>query len=1045
MHIDTTVNVGKYDFLRILYEKNPKPLACLSNTGRVLYATQSFYDFFGTVSPENYMKIWEQDFDSSQNNAKNFLEKIISQCKNALETGLSQFTWQHQMPSAKKVSASYSITTIFYEDEHIFVMQMSFDKKTQIVIEGKISSDISATDILFRSATPICIWGADKKMLDCNDSFLQFLSIENKDLCLKTAERCFPPYQADGEFSLDTFVENLRKALAIGYASGEWFWRDMCGIDIPVRLSLLRIKYNEKDAVVIFSYDLRTKQQQLESNEDAMRAMHEGMPYGVNIVNKDSKIIDCNNTAYKIFGFTNKHEYMELFPTLSPEYQPDGKLSREKTLESLKTAFDEGYAHFEWMHKDCNGDPLPVEVTAVRTKIHGEVMVLGYTRDLRDFKAMQEKASFIEERNAIISDNVPLCIMFWTKEGEMFDCNKAVLSTFKYKTKEDYIKNLYATSPEFQPDGRNSKEAVAVNHLEVLEKGYIRFEWLHQDSEGELIPMEVVLVRSMLDGKLVVVSYVKDLRDLKATQELVKEAELRNTLMLDSLPMAVHFWDENFKLIYTNLEGANIFGFETQEAYLNGFEKTLPEFQPNGVATKDMMAQIIDDAFAKGTTRAEVVTKHSITGEDIPLEILSVRTSYRGKHGLISYLKDMRQQYAMMREIASNEQALRESKEIAERSTKAKGEFLANMSHEIRTPMNGILGLLHLLEKTTLSEMQKNYVDKSLLSANNLMRIINDILDFSKIEAGKLEMETRPFTLSELCQDVTDLYLPLSTQKGLNLSIQVQEDCASTIILGDALRLKQVLFNLVSNAIKFTRSGTVSLEVEGEIRDNIELLCRFAVRDTGIGLKPEQVDRLFSAFSQADSSVTREYGGTGLGLVISRSIITMMRGNIWVESELGKGSTFFCTAIFKLDQRKKARALTVDSESIADLQSTASYHILLVEDNEINQLVAAEILQSAGYTLDIANNGKEAINMLVLGRYDAVLMDIQMPVMDGHTATKFIRTQKEFDKIPIIAMSAHAMKGDKDISLSCGMNEHITKPINPEELYKTLQTWIVKK
>ncbi len=556
--------------------------------------------------------------------------------------------------------------------------------------------------------------------------------------------------------------------------------------------------------------------------------------------------------------------------------------------------------------------------------------------------------------------------------------------------------------------------------------------------------MEVTLVRSVLDGELVVVSYAKDLRELKATQELVKEAELRNTLMLDSLPLAVHFWDENFQLIYTNLEGANIFGFDSQQAYLDGFENTMLEFQPNGVRSKDILFQAIDEAFSRGSVRLEIVGRHVITGEEIPFEILVVRTSYRGKVGLISYIKDLRSHYSMLREIQANEHVLREAKEMAEKSTQAKGEFLANMSHEIRTPMNGILGLLRLLNKTSLDEMQRNYVEKSLFSANNLMRIINDILDFSKIEAGKLEMEIRPFTLAELCQEVSDLYTPLSSQKGLNFSVSAAEEFSKTIILGDALRLKQVLFNLVSNAIKFTRSGSVSLDVESTPRDNCELLCTFAVRDTGIGLTPEQINRLFSAFSQADSSITREYGGTGLGLVISRSIITMMRGNIWVESELGKGSTFFCTAIFKQDQRKVSRDNPQELAMHMVQEANKVYHILLVEDNDINQLVAIEILQEAGYMVDTADNGKKALEMLEKKSYDAVLMDIQMPIMDGYTATRLIRQQKKFDHLPIIAMSAHAMKGDKDISLANGMNEHITKPISPDVLYNALQLWIQK-
>ncbi len=1033
------------DFLCILYEKNPKPLACLSEQGKVLYATQSFYDYFGITSEDDYKKIWEEDFDTSQKEAKNFLEKINIHCAEALKKGLSQFSWQHQHSVSNKAFTQYLMTIISWHGENIFVIQLTCEADTQVVIEGKLSSDVSATDILFKSNTPISIWNADKKMVDCNDSFLKMLSIEKKERCLKSPEKCFPPYQASGEISLDVFASELEKAFASGYLSCRWVWQDLDGVDIPSRLSLLRIKYNEKDAVIILSYDLRISIQNQQKNNEIMLSMLENMPFGATLVSKEFQLIDCNSAASKMFGFDDKKDYLDSFHTLMPKFQPDGKLSRQKIPELFHLALEEGTATFEWMHIDRYGQPFPTEITVVRTKFRGETMLLGYTRDLRARKAKQEKATFVQERNAIVTENIPLCIMFWSKDMEIIDCNKAVLNTFKCKTKQDFINNLPILSPEFQPDGRNSMETLRNYQNTVLEKGQLRFEWLHQDMEGGLIPMEITLVRSMLDDDLVIVAYANDLRELKATQELVKEAELRNTLMLDSLPMAVHFWDENFKLIYTNLEGANIFGFESQEAYLEGFEKTLPAVQPNGVATKDILFQLIDDAFSKGIVRTEIIGKNAFTDEEIPFDMLVMRTSYRGKVGLITYLKDLRQHYAMLSEINANEQALRTAKELAEKSTKAKGEFLANMSHEIRTPMNGILGLLRLLEKTSLDETQSGYVEKSLFSANNLMRIINDILDFSKIEAGKLEMEMRPFTLESLSQEVKDLYAPLCSQKGLNLYIGIDEKTASTILLGDALRLKQVLFNLVSNAIKFTRSGTVSLEIESTTRDESELLCKFAVRDTGIGLSPEQINRLFSAFSQADSSVTRKYGGTGLGLVISRSIITMMRGNIWVESELGKGTTFFCTAIFKIDQRKCIRDEIDQNTQIIEQRQTDSYNILLAEDNDINQIVAQEILHEAGYKVDIANDGKEAVDMLEEKNYDLVLMDIQMPIMDGYAATKRIRAQQKFKDLPIIAMSAHAMKGDKDISLMHGMDEHITKPIDPNELYNTLKIWLSKK
>ncbi len=525
--------------------------------------------------------------------------------------------------------------------------------------------------------------------------------------------------------------------------------------------------------------------------------------------------------------------------------------------------------------------------------------------------------------------------------------------------------------------------------------------------------------------------------------EYVKEAGIRNTVMLDSLPLNVNFWDENYELIYTSWEGVKVFGFEGKEDYIENFHKIAPEFQPDGRNSKDFMYSLLKEGFDKGIHKTEILCQHSITQEPIPLDVLAVRTSYQGKHGVIVYATDLREQKAMAQAIISNEQELRTAKELAEQSAKAKGEFLANMSHEIRTPMNGILGLLHLLQQTPLAEIQEDYVKKSVFSANNLMRIINDILDFSKIEAGKLHIEERPFTLEAICQDIVDLYVPVSAEKGLELRVNAGAQ-AQTCLLGDALRLKQVLFNLVSNAIKFTHSGSVSLEITSTLLSDNELQCQFSVHDTGIGLTSEQIGRLFTAFSQADTSVTRKYGGTGLGLVISRSIINMMHGDIWVESELGKGSIFHCTAIFTLDLENRSANCVAENSLGTCYEKLEFGHLLLVEDNEINQIVAQEILKNMGYTMDTANNGLEALELLEKNNYVAVLMDIQMPIMDGYTATQRIREQDKFADLPIIAMSAHAMKGDKEMSLSCGMNAHITKPIDTDLLYKTLHHWILQ-
>ncbi len=1045
MHSYTTVCHGeKYKFLRQFYSMNPLPLCCVSASGQVLYCTDSFLQFFEVPHIDVCQDFFSTLVSFKEGMEHNFLKTLQKNCEQSLQKGVSRFSWTHEISSQHESLVHYTVTFITHEQENIFVLHMNDVKEVCEACIEKTQHLTSVTDIVYKSPTPICIWNLDKKIIDCNEAFLQYVGVASMEEYHQDATMFFPAQQENGEQSSTVFARSFARVLSRGNYELEWFWQHKNGASLPTNSTFLRVTHNGSTAVAQFNYDLRNLKEseaRVKKAEESSKIMLDYLPLGANIVSKEFQILDCNKRAHELFGFMNKQDYIRSFPFLSPEYQPDGTPTRELVQKTLEEIFLTGFARFEWMHLDRYGNPLPVEVTCVSSQYQGKDVIIGYTKDLRDVKALEQKISLAEERNAIILEKLPYCIMFWGGDGEIIDCNNEAVRLFKAASKQDLMSNLTNLSPEYQPDGRHSLTAIADNHQETLETGYMSFEWLQRTFDGELVPVEVILVREKLGNEDIVVSYTKDLRDLKATQELVKEAELRNTLMLDSVPLCVHFWDRDANLMYSNMEGATLFGFSSKQEYSDNYHRTLPEFQDDGKVSKEVILELIEEGFTEGSAKREIVRINPFTQEKIPLCTLVVRTSYKGKLGLISYSRDLRSQYAMLQEIHAHEQDLLVAKEIAEKSTQAKSEFLANMSHEIRTPMNGILGLLHLLEKTSLDATQVSYVEKSLFSANNLMRIINDILDFSKIEAGKLHMESVHFSVHDLCAEVYDLYSPLSNAKGLHLHITAGE-LDQTILLGDALRLKQVLFNLVSNAIKFTLSGSVTLEVTSTYGENNTMHCLFAVRDTGIGLSSEQVGRLFSAFTQADTSVTREYGGTGLGLVISRSIINMMHGNIWVESTLGEGSTFFCDAIFDIcvDDRRDILNETVLVSAIEH----GHEHILLVEDNEINQIVAKEILQHVGYTVDIAQNGQEAVNMLEERAYAAVLMDIQMPVMDGYTATDLLRKQKKFQHIPIIAMSAHAMKGDKEISLSHGMNDHITKPIDADELYRTLYYWIKK-
>ncbi|MGB4062381.1 MAG: MASE3 domain-containing protein [Azonexus sp.] len=539
-------------------------------------------------------------------------------------------------------------------------------------------------------------------------------------------------------------------------------------------------------------------------------------------------------------------------------------------------------------------------------------------------------------------------------------------------------------------------------------------------------------------------------RELDIERSRLRQSEHDLRSILDNLPSMIGYWDASLHNRFANHAYATWFGINPEqipgkhirdvigeerfhlnqpyiEAALRGepqiFERDIPA--PDGSIVRHSQAHYIPDA-QDGEIRGFYVLVSDIT----PLKAAQAELENHRNHleGLVK------------KRTADLERA----RETAEASNVAKSTFLANMSHELRTPMNAVIGMTELALRHASDPKLIGQLTKVTNASHHLLHVINDILDISKIEADRLTLEKRNFKLGEVLESLMSLIGHRFQEKGIELRVDLPPEVAHLSMQGDPLRLGQILLNLIGNALKFTTHGsvTVCIRVAEESPDNVML--RFEVQDTGIGISAEDQKRLFTAFEQADGSMTRKYGGTGLGLAISKRLAHLMAGEIGVESLLGSGSTFWFTA--RMDNATEV-AMPARSKNIRSAEERlrtehANTRILLVEDEPINQEVARELLEEVGMAVDLAEDGNKAVALAKQNRYALILMDMQMPNLNGVDATRVIRTLPGYQNTPILAITANAFDEDRQGCLEAGMNDHLAKPVDPERLFEILLKWL---
>ena len=694
----------------------------------------------------------------------------------------------------------------------------------------------------------------------------------------------------------------------------------------------------------------------------------------------------------------------------------------------------------------------PIQVTTIPFQNDAvEWLVAEVNVDIAERKRAEEALRENEKRYRSYVYNAPYGVFVADENGKYLQVNPMACKITGY----DESELLHMSIPDLLPS--DMQDSGFRHFLEVQADGYAFSEIPFLTKNGERRIWSVTATKL---SETRFIGFVEDITERKLADEALRESEERFRRMTEQLVDVLFMTDNQGVITYISPSVSSVFGWPSEEMIGRAFEEFLPQdeipramqaFQATatqGLPVRNLcliMKRKDGSPFSSELNGSPVVTDQGIVGTLGLIRDITERKN--AEETLQKTNKDL-------------EIAIERSHELAKQARKsnaAKSEFLANMSHEIRTPLNGVIGMTGLLLDMDLNAEQREYAQIARFSGEILLSLINDILDFSKIEARKLELETLDFDLRSMLKDAEDLLATGAHEKELDLVCLVEPKVPSHLC-GDPGRLRQILVNLGSNAVKFTKKGKIVISVSLESEDRRNATLRFRVSDTGIGIPANRQDILFSPFTQVDNSTTRKYGGTGLGLAISKQLAELMGGKIGLESEEGKGSTFWFTAVF---EKQPAGSGSADEkfakiEGEGAIESSAALptisgndkhkmRILVVEDNPVNQKVAQAMMRKMGLRADVVANGKEAVDALQMIPYDLVLMDCQMPVMDGFEATRCVRQEgsKALNpRIPIIAMTAATMQGDKEKCIQAEMSDFIAKPVQTKELAEMLARWL---
>ena len=1070
----------------IFFNVSPFVMNIWDDDYALLATSRQSVEMFGLASQKQYIERFFELSPEYQPCGAPSRVKAIDCVKEAFREGSSKFEWMHQTVSGEPLPTEITLVRFERKGKYMLAAYTVDLRPMKAVQAREQEANEMARMLLETSPLLIEIWDEDLNVIDCNQRTLDVFGFSAKEEFLSRYYDFIPEFQPGGEPSLKMRRKCAEKTLREGSVLYEWAYQKPDGEHLPLEVTCVRIDRDGKPMIVAYSHDLRlieaAMQGEREANEMA-RMFLDASPMFIKIWDEDLNLVDCNEQTCEVFGVTSREAYIDRHDKFMPEFQPCGTPSREKALFFLEEAKRNALIRFEFMYLTAHGEMLPVETTIAHLKLHGKYMLVGYNHDLRPIKQAAEKIREAEKRVQLMLNATPMSICLYDTTLTPVDCNQEAVRMFGVPDKASFLDKKAFFVPPIQPDGSDSKDVLESMLMQAFKEGWARAEYICEKADGTPVPAEITFVRVEYQGGYAVVEYTRDLTQIRAAMEKEREAEERVKLVLDASPLACYLLDTSREALDCNQAAIELFAkqqgkplaetypghedFEkckvnceecrhrgrgtcrTRKYIIYKYNYIFPGFEQNKEQVKRWMSECYDKAQEEGIFRLEI-SAVALYGEHIPCEVTIVPVKYQDGGGFAVYLRDLRESKRMQEEM--------QLREVAEEESKAKTRFLARMSHEIRTPMNAVMGIAEIqLQKESHPPETEDAFLRIYSSSKILLTIINDILDLSKVEAGKMEIMPTTYEVANLIEDTIQLNLMNIGSRKVDFILTLDENLPAYLI-GDALRIKQVLSNLLSNAFKYTKEGMVTLSIGlGDPPAEGKALLVLRVQDTGQGMTKKQIDHLFDVFTRFNLHKNREIEGSGLGMSIAYSFITMMNGEIKVDSTPKKGSTFTVCLPQKIKGSELLGRETI--ESLQKLEITRKPlkkvnkftlepmpygRVLVVDDVDINLYVAEGILASYEIAVETAESGPEAIKKIRSGeKYDIVFMDHMMPGMDGIEATKIMR-EMGYDR-PIIALTANAVKDSADMFMGNGFTGFISKPIDIDKLNVYLARFIRDK